>query len=170
MKPSTLHARVLLTAVAAVLFAGCAATAETMQGRDADRSQIQTRIAAIRDAILARSAEGIVRDGTEDWAFTGPDGTSLDRTAFIARTQALFARVPAIETLETKVDRLVVDADTADVEITQTMVRQEADPTTKIVTRVWVRYREHHLWVRTPRGWCVRRVAFIGTPERKPLP
>ncbi len=153
--------------------AGCQATAPSSAGpRDpaVARAEISGRIASIRDAILARSAAGIVAPGTADWTFTGPDGATLDRAAFVARTEALFARIVSIESLDTAVDRLAfADAATADVEITQTMVRTERGASGTPDTRLWLRYRERHRWVKTDTGWRVRAVAFIGTPERRPL-
>lgn len=148
----------------------CSTTAGRPRGATADRAEIESRIASIRDSILARRAEGIVRYGTDDWSFTGPDGVTFNRASYLVRAEALFARVPVIESLETKIDRLVTAAATAEVEITQTMVRREIDPATKTESRVWLRYREKHLWLKTDRGWCVQRVAFLGTPERQALP
>lgn len=160
-------AQLAILTAAWLAMAGCTSAGGT--ARD-DETQIRSRITSIRDSILARSAEGIVRYGTEDWSFTGPDGVKFDRTAYLARTQALFARVPAVESLDTHVDQIVLRPDSADVEISQTMIRREIDPATKTEGRIWLHYRERHLWVRTANGWCVRQVAFIGTPERKPLP
>ncbi len=161
-----------LAALAAVIcLGGCATAPRGVQSPEADRQEIAAKIAGIRDAILAKSAAGIVQSGTPDWHFTGPDGVSFDRAGFIARTKALFARVVAIESLDTHVDRIVLTgADAAEVEITQTMVRVERAAGTGVVARLRLRYREHHDWVRTPDGWRVRRVQFIGTPERTLLP
>ena len=171
MKTLRLTTRLMVMGCGLVVLAGCTPKTATLAGRDDDaRRQIRTRIVGIRDSILARSAEGIVRDSTDDWSFTGPDGVKFDRVGFIVRTKALFARVTAIESLDTAVDQIVLGRDTADVEITQTMVRQEKDPTTQVVTRLWLRYREKHRWVKTSRGWCVQSVSFIGTPERRVLP
>ena len=137
---------------------------------EAAAAQIRTRIAAIRDSILRKSAAGIVHYGTPDWSFTGADGVTFDRAGFITRTEALFARVEAIESLETAVDRLdFTDASHAEVEITQTMVRREKAADTSAVTRLYLRYRERHTWVSTDDGWKVQRVLFIGTPERRML-
>jgi hypothetical protein len=171
MKTLRFLVRLVVLSWALVALVGCAVKPATsvVEGDDA-RQLIRTRIASIRDSILARSAEGIVRDGTDDWSFTGPDGVKFDRAGFIVRTKALFARVTVIESLETAVDQIVLGRDTADVEITQTMVRQEKDPATQAVTRLWLRYREKHRWVNTSRGWCVQNVAFIGSPERRVLP
>ncbi len=159
--------------LAALGLAGCQATAPSSAApRDpaGARAEISGRIAGIRDAILARSAAGIVAPGTADWTFTGPDGATLDRTAFVARTEALFARIVSIESLDTAVDRIAfVDATAADVEITQTMVRTERGAAGAPDARLWLRYRERHRWVKTDTGWRVRSVAFIGTPERRPL-
>ncbi|PAW61063.1 MAG: hypothetical protein B9S34_16570 [Opitutia bacterium Tous-C1TDCM] len=152
---------------------GCQSTApSSVEPRDPAgvRVEISGRIAGIRDAILARSAAGIVAPGTADWTFTGPDGATLDRAAFVARTETLFARIVSIESLDTTVDRIAfADAATAEVEITQTMVRTERGAAGAPDTRLWLRYRERHRWVHTDAGWRVRSVAFIGTPERRPL-
>lgn len=137
---------------------------------DADAAQIRERIASIRTAILARQPEGIVHWGTPDWTFTGPDGTTVDRTAYLARARTLFTRITAVDSLDTQVDRVAVHGDTADVEITQTMRRHEQGPEPGAVSDVWIRYRERHDWVRTADGWRVRRVAFLGTPERTSQP
>ena len=139
-------------------------------GADAGEKEIRSAIAGIRSAILERSAAGIVKSSTPDWTFTGPDGVSFDRAGFIARTEALFARVVAIESLDTAVDRIAFpDPTTADVTITQTMVRAERSADTAVVTRLRLRYSEQHAWVRTEQGWRVRQVRFIGTPERTVL-
>ncbi len=150
--------------------AGCTITERPEPRTAAVRAEIAGKIAGIRDAILAKSAEGIVRPGTDDWSFTGPDGVTFDRKGFVGRTEALFARIVAIESLTTTVDRVeLTSPTTADVEITQTMVRSERAADTGAVTRLWLHYRERHGWVLTPTGWRVRRVAFIGTPERRIL-
>lgn len=129
--------------------------------------EIRARIALIREAILARSAAGIVASATPDWSFTGADGVTFDRSGFIARTEALFARVQAIESLETRVDRITwTDPSTADVELTQTMVRVEQAATSAPAVRLRLRYQERHRWVHTAEGWRVQQVRFFGTPER----
>ena len=156
-------------ALALAVSAGCAARPDLTAGRVADRAEINTRVAAIREAILAKSAEGIVRDGTPDYTFSGPDGVTFDRAGFVTRTQALMARIVTIESLDTRVDRVDFESDNAAVEITQTMVRSERPATGGEPVRLWLRYRESHSWVRTPGGWRVRKVAFIGTPERRVL-
>lgn len=161
----------LATLVAVLCLGGCSTSPRGLPSPEADQQEIATKIAGIREAILAKSAAGIVQSGTADWQFTGPDGVSFDRAGFIVRTEALFARIVAIESLETHVDRIVLaGANAAEVEITQTMVRSERAAGTGTVARFRIRYREHHTWVRTPDGWRVRRVQFIGTPERTPLP
>lgn len=138
---------------------------------EAAAAQIRARIAAIRDSILKKSAAGIVYSGTPDWSFTGADGVTFDRAGFITRTEALFARVEAVESLDTAVDRIdFIDASHATVEITQTMVRREKSADTGAITRLYLRYRERHAWVSTDDGWKVQRVQFIGTPERRVLP
>ena len=134
-----------------------------------DDNQIRERIASIRTAILALQQEGIVRWGTSDWSFTGPDGKSFNQASYLIRTRGLFARVVTIDSLDTHVDRLDVQGDTAAVEITQTMVRHEREAATGKILHLHLRYRESHTWVRTDDGWRVRRVAFIGTPERTVL-
>ncbi|MEI6670040.1 MAG: nuclear transport factor 2 family protein [Acidobacteriota bacterium] len=138
--------------------------------RTRDENQIRERIASIRTAIVAKQAEGIVRWGTDDWTFTGPDATAYDKTAYLARTQALMARIVNVDALDTHVDRIDLRGDTADVEITQTMERHERDASTANVLHVRLRYREHHVWVRASDGWRVKSVSFIGTPERELLP
>lgn len=137
---------------------------------DAADREIRAKIAGIREAILAKSAAGIVQPGTADWLFTGPDGVTFDRAAFIQRTEALFTRVVAITSLDTTVDSIrFADASTAEVEITQTMLRSERAADTGAITQLKLRYREHHTWVRASDGWRVRRVEFIGKPERTVL-
>lgn len=157
--------------IAGLLLAGCAAPAGiTGTGADRDTTEIRSRIAAIREAILAKSAAGIVRDSTNDYALVGADGVRMDRSAFVTRTEALFARVIAIESLETTVDRIELTGDRAIAEITQTMVRRERPAAGGSPVRLWLRYREQHTWVRTDKGWQVREVLFVGTPERRTLP
>lgn len=151
--------------------AGCAVSPLTPIGADAAQAEIRSRIGAIREAILGKSAAGIIRDATPDWTFTGADGVTFDRAGYLKRTETLFARVEAIESLETKVVRIdFVASAEAEVEIAQAMVRIERDATTGARTRLALRYRERQQWVRTAEGWKVRRVQFIGTPERRMLP
>lgn len=153
------------------LLAGCTAPAGSNgAGADHDSAEIRSRIASIREAILVKSAAGIVRDSTDDYALVGADGVRVDRAAFVTRTEALFARVLAIESLETAVDRIALTGDRAVVEITQTMVRRERPAAGGSPVRLWLRYREQHTWVRTAKGWQVREVLFLGTPERRTLP
>ncbi len=169
--PRWLQRTSLVTLLAVLCLGGCSTSQRGLPSPEADQQEIAAKIAGIREAILAKSAAGIVQSGTPDWQFTGPDGVSFDRAGFIVRTEALFARVVAIESLETHVDSIVpAGADVAEVEITQTMVRAERAAGTGGVARFLIRYREHHHWVRTPDGWRVQRVRFIGTPERTPLP
>ena len=151
---------VLWLTLLTLLVAGCVSPAQ-----QADR-QIRERIASIRNAILALQPEGIVRWGTPDWSFTGPDGKSFDQASYLVRTRGLFARVVKVDSLDTHVDRLDVKGDTAAVEITQTMERHEREAATGKILHLRLRYRESHTWVRTDDGWRVRRVAFIGAPER----
>lgn len=155
--------------LAAAVVTGCATQADPAARLAADQAEIRERVAAIREAILAKSAEGIVRDSTPEYQFTGPDGVAFDRAGFVARTRALMTRIVAIESLETHVDRVAVDGDAAALEITQTMVRTESPAGGGEAVRLWLRYRENHTWVRTPEGWRVRSVEFLGTPERRIL-
>lgn len=153
------------------LLTGCHGPAgSTGAHTDRDAAEIRSRIAAIREAILIKSAAGIVRDSTNDYALVGTDGIRMDRTAFVTRTEALFARIIAIESLETTVDRIAITGDRAIAEITQTMVRRERPAAGGEPVRLWLRYREQHAWVRTNKGWQVREVLFLGTPERRTLP
>jgi len=155
-------AALLLLALA--FAAGCATPAQRAE------AQIRERIMSIRDAIRARQAEGIVRWGTADWSFTGPDGKALDRAAYLIRARGLFERITALDSLETTVERVDIRGDSAEVEITQRMERHERDSATGRVDHVRLRYREHHDWLRAADGWRVRAVRFIGTPERTVLP
>lgn len=145
---------------ACLVFLGCAST-----GADAGR-QIRERIASIRTAILAKEPEGIIRWGTDDWTFVGPDGKAYDQAAYLVRARDLFNRIVTVDALDTKVDKIVVQGDTAEVEITQTMERHERDAATGKVLHLRLRYRETHVWIRTGGEWRVRSVAFLGTPER----
>lgn len=159
-----------LVSVLVGIWGGCASTESTTLRLPADQ-EIRRKIFTIRDAILAKSAAGIVLHGTPDWSFTGPDGVTFDRAGYLARTEALFARIVVIESLETTVNRLEFpDAASADVEISQTMVRSERTPETGVVVRLKLRYRERHQWVRIGDGWRVKSVRFLGTPERAVLP
>jgi ketosteroid isomerase-like protein len=146
------------------LLAGCMTPAQRAE------VQIRERIASIRDAIRAKQAEGIVRWGTADWSFTGPDGKSFDQAAYLVRARGLFERITVLDSLETTVDRIDLRGDTAQVEITQLMERHEHNATTGGVDHIRMRYREHHDWVKAADGWRVRAVRFIGTPERTVLP
>lgn len=153
------------------LLVGCTnPAANTGSNIERDSAEIRSRIGAIREAILVKSAAGIVRDSTEDYALVGADGIRVDRATFVTRTEALFARVVAIESLETAVDQVNLTGDRAVVEITQTMVRRERPAAGGNPVRLWLRYREQHTWERTTQGWRVREVLFIGTPERRTLP
>lgn len=162
----------MLIAAAGAVFGGCA-SGGTGAGPRAAEAQIRERIASIREAILAKRAEGIVHWGTADWSFAPADGKTYDRAAYLQRADGLFARIVAIESLETVVDRVAVHDEVAEVEITQTMVRRErpADrPVDGKVTRVWLHYREHQMWVRAAAGdWRVRRVEFMAPAERREL-
>lgn len=154
---------------AAALFGAFTASGESADTAKAE-TEIRGAIASIREAILARSAEGIVRRATPDWKFTGPDGVSFDRPGFVVRTERLFARVIAIESLDTTVDRVDFRGpDHADVEITMVMVRTERAADGSSASRLRLRYREHHAWIRTSEGWRGQSVEFIGPPERTTL-
>lgn len=170
LRPIAAAACLLLSPVAIIApLTGCSAAHSTQL--TGDEAQIRRRIALIRDAILARSAEGIVANATPDWSFTSPDGVILRKPSFLKRTQTLFDQLIEIESLETHVDRVDVSGDTAEVEITQTMQRREKTKDGSGTVRVWLRYREKHEWVRLLQGgWKVRRVQFLGTPERRELP
>lgn len=159
----TFRAAVLFGLLAGFLLAGCTTPAQRAE------TQIRERIASIRTAILERRAEGIVEWGTEDWSFTGPEGTRFDKAAYLARTRGLFDRVVAIDSLDTHIDTVAVHGATAEVELTQTMERHEREATSVVLSHLRLRYREHHDWVRTPDGWRVRTVRFIGQPERTVL-
>ncbi len=156
--------RPLLLGLALLGLAACVA------GPAAAEAQIRERILSIRDAIRAKQPAGIIRWGTPDWLFTGPDGKDYDRAAYLERAKGLFGRIVTLDSLETTIDKVVVSKDTADVEITQVMERHERDPATGRVLHLRLRYREHHDWVRTDDGWRVRRVRFLGAPERTELP
>lgn len=139
-------------------------------GPGAAEAQIRERIISIRDAIRVKAPEGIIHWGTPDWTFTGPDGKDFDRAAYLVRARGLFERIVTLDSLETTIDRLEVKGAAAVVEITQVMERHERDPATGRVLHLRLRYREHHDWVKTDDGWRVRRVRFLGAPERTDLP
>lgn len=142
-----------------LLLAACAT------GPSPGDTQIRERLAAIRTAILARQPEGIVRWGTEDWTMVDAAGQSFDRAAYLVRVRGLFERLEAIESLDTRIDRLALAGDRAVVELTQTMVRRERDAAGR-VTRAQVRYREAQDWVRVAGEWRMRQVRFVGAMER----
>ncbi len=132
--------------------------------------QIRERIEGIRSSIIAKQAAGIVAPGTEDWTLTGPDGVTVDRATYLARAEATMARVVAVASLTTTIDRLEFkSSDVARIELTQTMVRVERAADGKGTTRLWLHYREEHTWVQAADGWRVRKVVFVGTPERRVL-
>lgn len=119
---------------------------------------------------MAKQASGIVAPGTADWTLTGPDGVTVNRATYLARAEAQFARTVAIESLTTTIDRLEFPVpDRARLELTQTMVRVERAADGNATTRLWLRYREEHTWIRTDDGWRVQKVVFLGTPERRTL-
>jgi len=144
-----------------LLLLGCTA----LRGPTAEK-QIRERIAAIWTSILAKEPEGIIRWGTDDWSFVGPDGNAYDKATYLVRARDLFARIVTVDALDTQVDKIVVQGETAEVEITQTMERQERDTSTGKMLHLRLRYRERHTWVRVEGEWRVRSVAFLGTPER----
>jgi len=156
--------------VALLLAAGCAGPGSAASRLRRDEAEIRAGIASIREAILARDTAGILRVATADWRFTGPDGKVYDRAAYRVRTEALFARIERIESLDTQVGSVAVHGDRADVELTQTMVRRERATPGAGPARWWLRYRERHVWRRTPGGWRAQSVAFLAAPERKTLP
>lgn len=156
--------------IRAVLIFLLAALAACVTPAERSRAEIRERILSIRDAIRARQPEGIIRWGTDDWSFTGPDGKSLDRAAYLVRARGLFERTVSLDSLETTIDRIDLHGDAADVEITQRLERHERDPATGAVQHVRLLYREHHAWVRTADGWRVRSVRFLGAPVRTVLP
>lgn len=152
------------------LLAGCASDPASAR-KSAVEQEIRAKIASVREAIMAKDAAGIFRNGTADWTFTGPDGVTLDRERYLVRTEALFARIITIESLQTTVDRVdISSADLAEIELTQIMVRSERAPQTGEISRLNLRYREQHRWIRTADGWRIQKVTFIGTPERTVLP
>jgi len=159
-----------LTARAPFLFVGVALFVAGLVGCSSiyGERQIRERIFSIREAILAKRAEGIVEFGTPDWRFDGSDRQSYDRAAYLVRTKKLFADIQ-IESLETHIDRVDVRDSRAEVALTQTMVRTEKDATGAPV-RWKVRYHEKQEWVATPsRGWLVAHVSVFA-PEREKLP
>ena len=160
-----MHARLFAAAVvcAAVVAASCAARSGRAE------SQIRQRIESIRASIVARQAEGIVRWGTDDWTFTGADGVSFDKAAYLDRTRALMDRIVSVDSLTTTVDAVQVAGSDAMVEITQRMERHERDASTGAVAHVRLKYRERHRWVPAADGWRVRSVVFIGAVERDVL-
>ena len=153
----------------AILLAACGLVA-CQSGPAAAEAQIRERIFSIRDAIRAKQPEGIIRWGTPDWTFTGPDGKAFDRAAYLERARGMFARTVSLDSLETTVDKVTIAGGTAEVEITQRMERHERDAASGRVLHLRLRYREHHDWVRTSDGWRVRQVRFLGAPERTELP
>jgi hypothetical protein len=160
--------RPFLVRAGAAAFLVAVATPLTILGARPEQ-QIRDRIDSIRRAIIARQAEGIVRWGTDDWSFTGPDGVSVDKAAYLIRARALMDRIVTVDALDTTVDRIDIHGRTADVEITQVMERHERDPEHGTVVHLKLRYREHHEWVRASDGWRVKTVSFIGAPERTVL-
>lgn len=150
-------------AAAVALFTGCTTVAR--RGEE----QIRERLFAIRAAILAKDAGGIVRWGSDDWTFVDQAGQTFDRAAYLVRVKGLFDRVVSIDSLETRIDRIAIQGDEAHVEITQTMERHERETAAGLVQHVRLRYREAQIWVWVGQEWRVRRVAFTGVPERTVL-
>lgn len=134
---------------------------------NSDERQIRERIALIREAILAKQAEGIMRHGTPDWTFIAPDGKTFGREAYLERTRSLFQSV-TIESLKTEIRYVTVRGDRAELQLSQDMVRTEGDATGQ-PTRWRVTYQEIQEWVRAADGWHVARVQVF-TPKREPLP
>lgn len=162
MRPSSLLS-FFLTFLALLVMTGCMTL-------PSPETEIRSRLASIRTAILARNADGIVHWGTPDWTLVAADGTSHTRDSYLVRARALFERIEKVDSLETAVDRLDVRGDTAEMEITQTMVRHERDAATARRLHLRLRYRERQTWVKTADGWRVRQVLFLGQPERTELP
>jgi len=143
------------------LLLGC-----TTQRGPAAEKQIRERIATIRTSILAKEPEGIIRWGTDDWTFVGPDGNAYNKATYLVRARDLFNRIVTVDALDTQVDKIVVQGAAAEVEITQTMERHERDTSTGKILHLRLRYRERHTWVRVDGEWRVRSVSFLGAPER----
>lgn len=145
------------------LGAGCAGVAPPGEG------QIRARLGSIRRAILAKDGAGIVRWATADWAFVDHTGRSFNQAEYLERVRGLFATVVAIDRLDTHVDRIAIAGASATVEISQHMERREPGPGGNRVVRVRLRYREVQTWVLVAGEWRVRRVEFVGAPERTEL-
>lgn len=146
-----------------VLFTGCSTAVQRGEG------QIRERLFSIRAAILAKDASGIVRWGTDDWTFVDQAGQAFDRAAYLVRAKGLFDRIVAVDALDTHIDRIAIQGAEAQVEITQTMERHEREAGSGRVQHVRLRYREAQTWVLVTEEWRVRRVAFVGVPERTVL-
>lgn len=160
-----------LTARTPLLFLGIALLAAAFSGcsQVAAENQIRARLASIREAILARRADGIVEFGTPDWRFDTPDGQTFDRAGYLERTKKLLAEIQ-IESLDTRIDRIEFHDSRAEVTLTQTMVRGETDAT-GARTRWKVKYGERQEWIETRgRGWLVARVTNLYRPVRSALP
>jgi hypothetical protein len=145
------------------LGAGCATVAQ--RGEE----QIRARLGAIRGAILAKDGAGVVRWATADWVFVDHTGRTFNQAAYLERVRGLFATVVAIDRLDTQIDRIAMGATSATVELTQTMERREQGPGGGRVGRVRLRYREAQAWILVDGEWRVRRVEFVGPPERTEL-
>ena len=163
LRPHFLVRLALAGVLAFMLFGAC-----HRAGPTAD-AQIHERIAAIRAAIMARDVAGIVRWGTDDWTFVDGAGTVYDKAAYLIRTRALMERIVAVDSLDSHIDKLIVTGNSATVELTQTMERHERESATGRILHLRLRYQERQSWVFTLSGWCVRRVAFAGPPERTEL-
>ncbi len=151
---------VLFTVLMGTLLTGC------MTQVRRDEMQIRERVFSIRDAIRAKEADGIVRWGTDDWSFTGPDGKSFDKLGYLVRVRGLFERTVSVDSLETTLDTIEIRGSTATIEISQLMERSERNEATGKVEHLRLRYRERHEWMKAADGWRVRSVRFIGIPER----
>lgn len=166
---STRGFRSALVLATAVGLAGCANTNEPVRHLG-EEAQIHYRVSTIREALRARNAADMLRYASPDWSYVGPDKVKLGRAAFLARTTAALAQVVAVESVELKVDRLVMEGKTAWVHLTQTTVWSEREAATGRVGRVWQQSAERQEWVREPDGWFLRTMEAVGAPVRKELP
>lgn len=161
--------RAALVLATAVGLAGCANTNEPVR-QLGEEAQIHYRVSTIREALRARNAAEMLRYAAPDWSYVGPDKVKLGRAAFLARTSAALAQVVAVESVELKVDRLVMEGKTTWVNLTQTTVWSEREAATGRVVRVWQQSAERQEWVREPDGWFLRLMETVGAPVRKELP
>jgi ketosteroid isomerase-like protein len=143
----------IIIALAAALFTLAACTHGLPFAGD---RQIRERIGSVREAILAKRAEGVVQYATPDWTFRGPDGKSYDRGGYLERTRKQFSTAE-VETLQTDIGSIDINGDRAAVRIHQAMVRTETDSAGGLA-RWRVTYDESQDWQKTSRGWLVARV------------